>query len=55
MDAVAAVLLAFGSIGLVAAVLTIWSTHRRAALQDVDGPSGMRARAHAGTTPMPHW
>ena len=39
MDAVAAVLLAFGAVGLVAAVLTVCSTRRRAGFQDVDGPS----------------
>lgn len=39
MDAVVAVLLAFGSIGLVATVLTVYSTRRLASLRDVDGPS----------------
>ena len=53
MDAVAAVLLAFGSIGLVAAVLTIWSTHRRAALQDVDGPSPAVIAALLARGPAP--
>ena len=53
MAAVAAVLLAFGSIGLVAAVLTIWSTHRRAALQDVDGPSPAVIAALLARGPAP--
>ena len=50
MNAVAAVALAFGSIGFVTAVLTAWSTHRLAAFQDVDGPArpSSRRRRHAG-------
>lgn len=53
MDAVAAVLLAFGSIGLVAAVLTIWSTRRLAAFQDVDGPSPAVIAALLARGPAP--
>ena len=61
MNAVAAVLLAFGSIGFVTAVLTTLSMCRLAAFQDVDGPvqpssgaAGTQARAQARMTPMPH-